>query len=172
MATYSSIYPHHYLKIMKEDKIGDVCLATKLCPTLCHSMDCSPPGSSVHGISQARILEWVAISSFRGSSQPRNWTHMSGGSCLSRQILYPEPPGKPNIGDEATFFFSKKIFFWSAFQIIFLSVFPSKGWTQFTEQLFLIPQRIGLQSECYTRHWHTHPIILSSIASLYQGEDL
>ena len=41
-------------------------------------MDCSPPGSSVHGILQARILEWVAIPSSRGSSQPRDWTLVSG----------------------------------------------------------------------------------------------
>ena len=40
-------------------------------------MDCSPPGSSVHGIFQARVLEWVAISFFRGSSQPRGWTLVS-----------------------------------------------------------------------------------------------
>ena len=44
------------------------------CQTLCDPMDCSPPGSPVHGISQARILEWVAISSSRGSSQPRDRT--------------------------------------------------------------------------------------------------
>ena len=44
------------------------CLVTKLCLTLCDSMDCSPPGSSVHGILQGRILEWVAISFSRGSS--------------------------------------------------------------------------------------------------------
>ena len=43
-------------------------------PTLCNPIDCSPPGSSVHGISQARILEWVAISFSRGSSQPRDRT--------------------------------------------------------------------------------------------------
>ena len=42
------------------------------CPALCDPMDCSPPGSSVHGISQARILEWVAISSSRGASSPRD----------------------------------------------------------------------------------------------------
>ena len=41
-------------------------LVTQLCPTLCDPMDCSPPGSSVHGISQARILEWVAISFLQG----------------------------------------------------------------------------------------------------------
>ena len=42
----------------------------QLCPTLCYSMDCSPLGPSVHGIFQARILEWVAIPFSRGSSQP------------------------------------------------------------------------------------------------------
>ena len=49
----------------------------ELCPTLCDPMDCSPPGSSVHGILQARILEWVAISFSRGSSQPRDQTQVS-----------------------------------------------------------------------------------------------
>ena len=52
------------------------------CPTLSDPMDCSPPGSSVHGILQARILEWAAISSSRGSSQPRDRTQvacMAGG---------------------------------------------------------------------------------------------
>ena len=51
----------------------------------CNLMNCSPPGSSVHGISQARILEWVAISFSRGSSWPRDWTHIS---CIGRWILY------------------------------------------------------------------------------------
>ena len=47
-------------------------LVTQSCLTLCDLMDCSPPGSSVHGILQARILEWVAISFSRGLSQPRD----------------------------------------------------------------------------------------------------
>ena len=47
------------------------------CPTLCDPMDCSLPGSSVHGIFQARVLEWVAISFSRGSSWPRDWTRVS-----------------------------------------------------------------------------------------------
>ena len=51
-------------------------------------MDCSLPGSIVHGISQARILEWVAITSFRGSSWPRIWTHLSYISYTGRWILY------------------------------------------------------------------------------------
>ena len=56
---------------------------------LCDRVDCGPPGSSVHGISQARILEWVAISYSRGSSQPRDGTHISCISCIGkRMILY------------------------------------------------------------------------------------
>ena len=58
--------------------------------TLCDSMDCSLPGSFDHGILQARILQWVAIPISRGSSWPRDWTHVS---FFCRRILYPsEPP--------------------------------------------------------------------------------
>ena len=64
------------------------CLVTHLCPTLCDPKDWSLPGSSVHGISQARTLEWVAISFSRGSPQPRARTHVSCVSCIGRQILY------------------------------------------------------------------------------------
>ena len=49
----------------------------QLCPTLCDPVDCSSAGSSIHGILQARILEWVAISFSRGSSPPRDWTQVS-----------------------------------------------------------------------------------------------
>ena len=65
-----------------------MCLVTQLCPTRCEPMDCSPPGSSVHGIFQARIMEWVTISFSRGSSQP--WDQTCVSCCLQncRQILY------------------------------------------------------------------------------------
>ena len=56
--------------------------------TLRDPMDCSPPGSSVHGILQARILEWVAMPSSRGSSQPRDQIYASYISCIARWILY------------------------------------------------------------------------------------
>ena len=56
-------------------------------PTLCDPTGCSPPGSSVRGILQARILEWVAISSSRGSSQPRDRTHISCVCCIGRWVL-------------------------------------------------------------------------------------
>ena len=55
---------------------GNKVLVAESCPTLCNPMDYSPPGSSVHGILQTRILEWVAISSSRGSSQPRDRTQV------------------------------------------------------------------------------------------------
>ena len=64
------------------------CEVAQSCPTLCDPMDYSLPGSSIHGILQARILESVAISSSRGSSWPRDWTHVSYVSWISRQILY------------------------------------------------------------------------------------
>ena len=55
-------------------KVGEV---AQSCPTLCDPMDCSLSGSSVHGIFQARVLEWIAISFSRGSSRPRNRTRVS-----------------------------------------------------------------------------------------------
>ena len=62
-----------------------VCLVTQSCLTLCDPMDCSPPGSSVHGILQAKILEWVAMPFSRGSSQPRDRTQVS---CFGRWVPY------------------------------------------------------------------------------------
>ena len=64
------------------------CMHAQLCPILCSPMDCSPPGSSVHGISQARILEWVAIPFSMGSSQPRDRAHVSYISCTGRRVLH------------------------------------------------------------------------------------
>ena len=60
---------------------------------LCNAMDCSPPGSSVHGIFQKRILECIAISFYRGSSQPRDWTHGSFHvSCIAGRFFKAKPP--------------------------------------------------------------------------------
>ena len=64
-------------------------------PTLCNPLDCSQPGSSVHGTLQARILEWVAMPSCKGSSQPRHRTCVSYIPCLAGGIFTAEPPGKP-----------------------------------------------------------------------------
>ena len=70
------------------------CLVSKLCLILLQPQDCSPSGSSVHGILQARILEWVAISFSRDLPNP-------GIECISRALagkfFTTEPPGKPQV---------------------------------------------------------------------------
>ena len=63
-------------------------MGAQLCLILCDPMDCSPPDSSVHAIFQPRILEWVAISSSRRSSWPRDQSHISSICCTGRWILY------------------------------------------------------------------------------------
>ena len=74
-----------------ENVIFQLCLCVlplQLYLTLCDPMNYGPPGSSVHGILQARILEWVAMPSSRGSSWHGNWTCVSHVSCTRRQVLY------------------------------------------------------------------------------------
>ena len=65
-----------------------VCVFAQASPALCDPMDCSPPSSSVHGIFQARILEWVAIFFSKGTSRPRHQIHVSWVAYIGRQILY------------------------------------------------------------------------------------
>ena len=73
-----AVFPPCYLKESESE-------VAQLCPTLCDPVDCSLSGSSVHGILQVRILEWVAISFSRGSSWPRDWTQVSciAGRCFN-----------------------------------------------------------------------------------------
>ena len=66
-------------------------LVAKSCPILCDPMDCCPPGSSVYGMSQERILKWFAVSFSRGSSRLRDRTCIS---CLAGRYFTTEPPGK------------------------------------------------------------------------------
>jgi len=70
-------------------------LVTQSCPTLSDPMVCSPPGSSVHGIFQARVLEWIAISFSRGSSRPRDWTRIS---CTVGTFFTDWVTRKPSVG--------------------------------------------------------------------------
>ena len=92
---------HHWYRLPKENTLSYInivlCVHAKLlqlCLTLRDTMNYSLPGSSVHGISQARILEWVVISFSRGSSQPRDRTSASCSSCIAGRFFTTEPPGK------------------------------------------------------------------------------
>ena len=73
------------LEVLIMLKVRVKMLVSQSCLTLCDPMNCSPPGSSVHGFLQARILEWVAIPFSRGSSPPRDWTWISciAGRCFT-----------------------------------------------------------------------------------------
>ena len=105
LAMFSMIYSNLYLT---DTVPWSVCMYVcaqllQSCPTLCNPIHCSPPGSSVHGILQTRILEWVAMPSSRGSSQLRDRTHVSYWVCALHplscnrwahvpQLLRPVPP--------------------------------------------------------------------------------
>ena len=87
-----------------------VCVCVRSCPTLCNSMHCSPPGSSVHGSFPAIIVKLVARPSSRGSSQTRDQTHIS---CIIGRFFTAGLPGKPYL------LFRSKVLDWSKFSFRF-----------------------------------------------------
>ena len=101
--TFLSLSCHNNWQISSREKWKTM-LVAQPCPTLCDPINCSPPGSSVHGILQVRILECVAMPSSRGSSQPRAWTQVSrtaggfftvwaAGSECEAHLCVLSPPG-------------------------------------------------------------------------------
>ena len=113
-------------------------IVTQLCPTLCNSMDCSLPSSSVHGILQARILECVAILFSRGSSWPRDQT---GVSCIAGRFFTTDLAGKQSV--------TSLVF---CFTVCFVLPF-----------LYLSPQLQSLwrQGPYTVQHWIHHCLSLS-----------
>ena len=81
-----------------------LCLVAQSCLTLCSLMDCSPPVSSVHGILQTRILDWVAMPSSRGCSWPRDQTHVS---CIAGGLYHLSHKGSPRILEWVACLFSR-----------------------------------------------------------------
>ena len=81
---YSCAWKYPFLLLVSR---SCVCMCAQSCLTLCDPMDCSPPGCSVHGISQARILEWIAISYFRGSSQKGLNLHLFASPALAGRFF-------------------------------------------------------------------------------------
>ena len=88
-----TVTPWHYTQAPNQNAVCAVlCSVPQSCPTLWDPWDCSPPGSSVHGVFQARILERVAIFFYHGSSWPRDWTQVSciAGRCFSAETSWLE----------------------------------------------------------------------------------
>ena len=135
------------------------CSIAKPCPTLCDPVDCSLPGSSVHGIFQARVLEWIAISFSRGSSWPRDRTHVS---CIGRWILCHWVPGKPFDIITFTLFLFSKIEIIVGTQYMLRDFSLRAGWVGYTGMWSLVKQ------------WKVHtfpfvlPILFFSNTSCYQ----
>ena len=97
MQIFKSVYKHNNFRqnysnfnITVHVKNNCTCTCMLSHIWLCNPVDCRLPGSSVHGISQARMLEWVAISISRRSSWPRDWTSIS---CNTGRFFTTEPPG-------------------------------------------------------------------------------
>ena len=97
MHTHTHTHTHTQKKNKTKSK-HSACMCThslQSCLVLCDPVDHSPPGSSVHGIFLARILEWVAILSCKGSSQLKDQTSVSCIFCNEGKFFTPEPLGKP-----------------------------------------------------------------------------
>ena len=106
-------FPNSEIKLASWSKWGLVVPGHFSRIWLCSLMDCSPPGSSVHGILQARILEWVAIFSSRGSSWARDQTRVSSVSWLVRQFLYPCVSWKAFFCKSKYYFFNQEnLIYW------------------------------------------------------------
>ena len=109
----------------------------QLCQTLCNLMDCSLPGSSIQGIFQARVLEWVAISLYRGSSWPRDWTRVSRitGSCFTVWAI------------------SEVIIYWVA--ILFINLLPkSASVFQFGNEYCVLKKNSDGSADSHWHLWH------------------
>ena len=128
MLNYTAIYPEHEEKVINPSSLICFCgvyvcvcvcvcactharSVTQSCPILWDPKNCSPPGSSVHGILQAKMLEWVAMPSSRGSSQPRNWTCVS---CIAGEFFTTWSPRMPYFhGLLAQYKFVEELSMWS-----------------------------------------------------------
>ena len=85
---FSQTLLHLYMGRLHVNKSACMCAKSlQSCPTLCDPMECSPPGSSVHEILQARIMDWIAMPSSRGSSPPRDQTQVSMSPALAARFF-------------------------------------------------------------------------------------
>ena len=163
---YSNVFLIFYkiLKNLLEKAVQGLCSVAQSSLTLCNPLDYSLPGSFVHGLFQAGILEWVAISSSSGSSRPRDQTCVS---CIGRQILYPSATWEAQF--RACLLISGCVLFpWC------MSGFPNqtlKAGTSFihsasSEHLI---HRYSENTSCLKRKWVPFLIVSHTVLSIYQG---
>jgi len=120
-----------------------VFLCSQSCLTLCDPMDCSPPGSSVHGILQARILEWVAMPSSTGSSRPRDRTRVSCVSCTAGRFFTAEALGKTTLYQQE---FTKE-------RSVRSQLHPVQHWKDSTERITGPQAKALVTQQCGLRLW-------------------
>ena len=154
----------------------NVCSMAQSYLTLCGSVDCSPPASSVHEIFHAGILEQVAISFSRRSSWPRDWTHISYVSCIGRWILYPSATFILHYMQVFNFVLFYKVIFltWKSYYTADWNIFISKSiycyvshnWTLLIPVVpFLTP--ISKQYFMFQSNWFYPSSILSFALDLF-----
>ena len=113
--------------VIEQGKVKAEMLVSQLSKTICDPMDCSPPGSSVHGIFQERVLEWVAIPFSRESSWPRGWTPVS---CIAGRFFTIWAPREAHwtemkVGKEGRTFYDP-ISPWTELSTSYFQIFKSK----------------------------------------------
>ena len=159
--------PKFSLQPLLNDEVPRVSLCAQ-CSTLCYPMDCSPPGSFVRGISQAGMLEWTAISSFRVSSRSRDRTHASCSSSISGGFFIPAPPGNLLPSLVLVFLFLKVLLEYSCFTVLTLVSYIT---------VLAIGRSFGggkgnpLQYSCQEIPWTEEPGRLQSMGSERVGHD-
>ena len=155
-----------YLNILKYSNGISLCMHAKslqLCLTLCDPMDCSPPGSSVHGILQARTLEWITMPSYRGNSQLRDRSLVSCISCIAGRFFTiwdtKEAPGLFFINIQITSLSFEFQFFKKSLLLLLLSRF-SRVWLCVTPEMAAhqAPPSLGFSRQ---EHWSGLPFLPS-----------
>ena len=138
--------------------------------TLCNPMDCRPPGSSIHGIFQGRILEWVAISFSRRSSRPRDWTQVSH---IVADALPSEPPGNSSQYKDVY------ILIFYIFLTLQNMLVPSRSKLQVEKKIFFhspqVQEMIQNRNKCETyKEWispqHCLQPLMSTLCSVAHSE--
>ena len=144
-----------------------------MCPTLCDPMDFSPSGSSFHGILPGRILEWVAISSSRGSFWPRDQTSVSCISCVGRLVLYHQHHlGSPeSIGKEIIFYKNTET---TEIPLIREDVQYFVSWLLLFDHMCEYSHALSLSLSHMCMHTHTHSFTNegSAMHTIFHNQDI